>query len=148
MSRQPVPTSDIQDGEFKLRLHKVHSAADSPWGVPSYAFRMVMADREIGHLNLRISRRWRFTHHAGQVGYSVAAEFRGRGLAGRALEMIGPLARANGLTTLWITCNTDNAASMRVLEKAGAVDHGVVKLPRCYRAIAGVAEKRRYQLDL
>lgn len=148
MSCFPAPAGDLVDGDLTLHLARTYSSKDSPWGVPAYAFRLLLDGEDVGHLNLRISSTVRFTDHAGQVGYSVATSHRGRGLAGRALAMVRPLARANGLAHLWITCDLDNRASIRVLEKAGAEFVEITTLPAAYARRHGVTQKRRYCLEL
>ncbi len=60
-------------------------------------------------------------HVSGHVGYSVVAWKRGGGRATRALALILPVARAAGLARVMVTCDEDNAASQRVIEKNGGV---------------------------
>jgi tagatose 1,6-diphosphate aldolase len=63
--------------------------------------------------------------------------------------MLLPLARAHGLTTLWITCNPDNIASRRTCERIGARLVEVVDVPEgtpLYRR--GERQKCRYCLEM
>jgi RimJ/RimL family protein N-acetyltransferase len=73
----------------------------------------------------------------GEIGYWVAAEARGRGVATRAVRLLADWAREQlGLTHIDILPHKDNAPSRRVAEKAGFVDTGeLVGSPR-----AGVDE--------
>jgi tagatose 1,6-diphosphate aldolase len=85
----------------------------------------------------------------GHVGYHVYPSFRGRRLAERACQLLLPLCRAHGLTTLWITCNPDNFASRRTCERLGMRLAGVVPVPESdplYQR--GEREKCRYYLAL
>jgi RimJ/RimL family protein N-acetyltransferase len=68
----------------------------------------------------------------GEIGYWVAAEARGRGIATRAVRMLADWARAElGLTRIDLLPHKDNAASRRVAEKAGFADTGeLVGAPR------------------
>jgi RimJ/RimL family protein N-acetyltransferase len=67
----------------------------------------------------------------GEIGYWVAAEARGRGVATRAVRMLTRWALEQGRGDLEILPHKDNAPSRRVAEKAGYVDSGrLVVSPR------------------
>jgi RimJ/RimL family protein N-acetyltransferase len=68
----------------------------------------------------------------GEIGYWVAAEARGRGVATRAVRLLADWAREElGLTRIDVLPHRDNAASRRVAEKAGFTDTGeLVASPR------------------
>jgi RimJ/RimL family protein N-acetyltransferase len=76
----------------------------------------------------------------GEIGYWVAAEARGRGVATRAVRLLADWGREElGLMRIDVLPHRDNAASRRVAEKAGFTDTGeLVGAPR-----AGI-EKRVY----
>jgi predicted acetyltransferase len=57
----------------------------------------------------------------GHVGYSVVPWKRRRGYATRALHLLLPLARAEGLAHIEVTTNVDNVASRRVIEANGGI---------------------------
>jgi RimJ/RimL family protein N-acetyltransferase len=59
-------------------------------------------------------------HSIGEIGYWVAREARGRGVATRAVRLVCEwAARELGLTTLEIVVHADNAPSLRVARAAG-----------------------------
>jgi predicted acetyltransferase len=58
-------------------------------------------------------------HCLGHVGYSVVPWKRRRGYATRALALLLPHARAEGLPYIELTTNEDNVASRRVIEANG-----------------------------
>ena len=68
----------------------------------------------------------------GEIGYWVAAEARGRGIATRGVVLLADWAREElGLTHIEVLPHKDNAASRRVAEKAGFADTGeLVASPR------------------
>jgi RimJ/RimL family protein N-acetyltransferase len=68
----------------------------------------------------------------GEIGYWVAAEARGRGIATRAVRLLADWAREDlGLTRIEVLPHKDNPASRRVAEKAGFTDTGeLVGAPR------------------
>jgi hypothetical protein len=53
------------------------------------------------------------------VASGVRPEYHGNHFAGRALRLLGSLARRHGRSELWITCNPENIASRRTCEFAG-----------------------------
>ena len=55
----------------------------------------------------------------GHVGYDTVPSFRGRGVATEMLRQALPVARALGLSSVLLTCDDTNAASIRVIERNG-----------------------------
>jgi tagatose 1,6-diphosphate aldolase len=63
--------------------------------------------------------------------------------------MIIPVAQHHGMQHLWITCQPDNVASRRTLERLGAECVGVVDVPADYPLDAGaVRQKMCFRLEL
>lgn len=89
---------------------------------PAYGFDiMPHGEREIaGRIYLRMVNSTYVHLYAGHIGYWISPAFRGRRFAGRACELIRPVAHHHGFSTLWITCNPDNWASRRTCERIGA----------------------------
>ena len=87
---------------------------DDREGEASFAIVDAEAGLVIGAIGLR------FTDAGGSVGYWVAREARGRGVATRAVEIIRDWAFGElGLVQLELVTDPDNEASQRVAEKAG-----------------------------
>jgi predicted acetyltransferase len=61
------------------------------------------------------------SHVLGHIGYSVVPWKRRRGYATRALGLLLPDARAEGLEHVEVTTDVDNVASQRVIEANGGV---------------------------
>lgn len=83
----------------------------------SWAVTLRGEDRVVGSAEVRIDSR---EHRRAELGYVLAREVWGRGLATEAALLLrahafGPL----GMHRLCATCHPDNRASVRVLEKAG-----------------------------
>ena len=80
----------------------------------------------------------------GHIGYSVVPWKRQRGYATRALQLLLPLARAEGLAYVELTTDADNIASQRVIEANG----GEV-IERFHKLAAyGGAESLRFRILL
>ncbi len=60
-------------------------------------------------------------HCLGHIGYAVPAWKRGRGYATRALELLLPEARKEGLRWVELTADPDNLASQKVITRNGGV---------------------------
>src|SRR5262249_24919937 len=64
----------------------------------------------------------------GEIGYALAPEARGRGIATRALELVTRYALEDlGLERVELPIATDNDASIRVAEKCGYTREGVLR---------------------
>lgn len=99
-----------------------------------------------GRIVGRASIRHTLDHPAGQmtghIGYAVLPEFRGRGHATEILRLaIGHAREHLGIQRVLLTCDPDNHASARVIEKNG----GVFEDER-HDAATGM-HKRRYWID-
>jgi predicted acetyltransferase len=131
------------DGELRLLLAECMPAESSPWGVPAYSFRMQDAGGDcLGRIRLRIGWNEDVIRYAGQVGYAVEPAHRGRHYAERACRLIIPVAQRHGMNSLWITCQPDNTASRRTLERLGAGYVGILDVPPGYPLDAG-KERRK-----
>ncbi|MGH6782005.1 MAG: GNAT family N-acetyltransferase [Sphingomonadaceae bacterium] len=135
--------------DVSLRLSRSYAPEISPWSVAAYRFDILAGGEPAGTISLRPGTSYLLTHLAGQIGFSVEPDFRGRGLAGTAVKALLPLATACGLTELWLTTTPDNLASRRTLEKLGCVLVEQVTIPESYESYArGERLKLRYRLRL
>jgi predicted acetyltransferase len=145
----PAASQPMQDGALALVRAHVYRAANSPWRVPAYRFDMMIDGARVGTVSLRIGDETRLVLYAGHIGYAVEPAWRGQGLAGRAVRLLYPLARAHGFAALWATCTPDNLASRRTLERLGAAYVETVPIPPDYESYPrGEREKCRYRIDL
>ena len=79
---------------------------------------------------------------AGHIGYAVLPAFRNRGYATQILRAAVAYAREDlGLERVLVTCDDDNAASIRVIEKNGGVFEDT------YHDATLRRPKRRYWID-
>jgi predicted acetyltransferase len=80
----------------------------------------------------------------GHIGYSVVPWKRNRGYATRALQLLLPFARAEGLGYVELTTDASNLASRRVIEANGGVVVEKFSKPAEY----GGAESLRFRIAL
>lgn len=128
--------------------------------VPQYHFWMRLRDahwrqpgsppiRIVGGVGLRISSTPSIERYYGHIGYHVYPAARGHRYAERACRLLLPLARHHGFKRIWLTCNPDNIASRRTLERLGARYVEDVPVPEddpLYER--GEIIKSRYRLEL
>jgi predicted acetyltransferase len=81
-------------------------------------------------------------HEGGHIGYSVRPSDRGKGYGTAVCRLTLERARALGLPRVLITCDADNAASARIIEKNG----GILEDERLSAQTGKM--KRRYWIDL
>jgi RimJ/RimL family protein N-acetyltransferase len=107
-----------EDAEAFLRI----SAEEQAAGKSAHFLAVDADDRLLGSFSvMELDREPGF----GEIGYWVAAEARGRGVATRGVRLLTQWARHElGLTRIEILPHKDNAASRRVAEKAGYRDTG------------------------
>jgi predicted acetyltransferase len=93
----------------------------------------------------RVSLRHRLTEYlfsfGGHVGYGVVQSERNRGYATMMLKGTLPIALTLGIEQVLVTCDEDNYASMRVIEKSGGQLENIIEEPGKNK------RKRRYWID-
>ena len=115
----------------------------TPNHVPSTFLFAFLGDRIVGRTSIRHHLNARLERVGGHIGYVVVPEFRRRGYATEIMRQSVALARNRfGLRRLLVTCDEDNVASVRVIEKNGGVLENVVTGPDLR------APKRRYWVEI
>ena len=142
----PNPPETLSSGEVSLRFVRVVPGETSRGFVPFYHFRILAADGlDVGHLNFRVGDTEHIRVSAGHIGFEILEPFRGHGYALQACCAIAPFIRSVcGAVT--ITCDPDNHASRRTIERLGANFIDEVSVPAHdphYQR--GSRSKRRYK---
>jgi len=106
--------------------------------VPATHYWAIEGEAFAGRITIRHELNDALRRMGGHVGYDTVPSFRGRGVATAMLRLALPLARGLGLAEVLLTCDDDNAASIRVIEKNG----GVLRDTR--RIDEGATPKRYY----
>ncbi len=111
--------------------------------VPFVHFWLVAGRRYVGRANLRLALNDNLRVWGGHIGYVIRPSLRGRGFGTRVLALTLAEARRRGLTQVLLTCDDDNWASRRIIERNGGRLEDVVPRPG---AAGGLA--RRYWISL
>lgn len=128
---------------FLARVRRYARGADLPEGhVPGPTFWAAAGETLVGAIRLRPRLLPDFELYGGHIGYDVRPALRGRGCATRMLALCLERAREHGLERVLLTCDDDNPASARVIEKCG----GVLADARFYEPVG--KQIRRYWIAL
>jgi predicted acetyltransferase len=118
-----VPASQDFEGFLRQIASEAQERALAPGRVPGSHFWLVSDGRVLGCSRLRHRLTPELMHEGGHVGYDIRPSARGRGFGTTLLSLTKDRAAAMGITRLRITCDVDNRASIRVIEKnAGILD--------------------------
>jgi predicted acetyltransferase len=110
--------------------------------VPTTFLFAFVSDRIIGRVSIRHHLNARLERTGGHIGYVVVPEFRGRGYGTAMLRLALEICRDRlGLQRILVTCDEDNIASARTIEKCGGVLENVLCGPELEKP------KRRYWID-
>lgn len=109
--------------EWLVNCRSISREETCPEGwVPATQYVCVNADgRIIGMIDLRRRFNEYLAEIGGNIGYSIRPSERRRGYATRMLALVLDEARAIGMQRVLVTCDADNEASRRVIERNGGV---------------------------
>jgi predicted acetyltransferase len=93
----------------------------TPDRVPATYWWIVEDGNYLGSITLRHALNEKLAEGGGHIGYGVRPSARGRGLATWALGQVLDRARARGMDRVMVSCDDDNEASARTIERNGGV---------------------------
>lgn len=94
----------------------------------SYQIYLKKSNKLVGYCDLRDGDSDAL-YYLGNIGYNIFNHFQGHGYAYYATLCLIDLAREIGMDTLNITCNTDNIASIKTIERSGFKEIASVAVP-------------------
>jgi predicted acetyltransferase len=111
----------VEDFDAYLeRLAMYASGVDLPVDhVPSNEFYLLGEGKLIGRVGLRRRLNRELEIIGGHIGYDIRPSERGKGFGTLILQLALEKARAIGLQNVLLTCDADNVASARIIEKNG-----------------------------
>ncbi|MFA5596620.1 MAG: GNAT family N-acetyltransferase [Pusillimonas sp.] len=112
-------TEDLRNSEIFLKLRETCDEQPEKRWKPAYYFDICLLDGTvIGKCDLRIGHNDK-TYVGGNIGYSVQEQYRGNRYALKACELLFKQAKKHNMDHLIITCDPDNLASVKTIERAG-----------------------------
>jgi predicted acetyltransferase len=146
---QEPPVETLASGRVKLKFDRIVPADGRPGIVPYYFFLIFTADgTEVGRISLRVGNTGHVKIIVGHIGYEILEAHRGHGYALQACHALAPFARRI-YSSVIITSDPENLASVRTIERLGAVFLGEVPVPPEDPQYArGSRRKRRYEWKL
>ncbi len=116
----PVPPETLSSDDVLLRFVRIVPGEPSRVLVPFYHFRiMTVGGTDVGQINFRIGDTEHVRVCAGHIGFEIEETFRGHGYAFQACRALAPFVRSMYETVI-ITCDPDNQASRRTIERLEA----------------------------
>ena len=138
--------NEIDGGDMTLSI--IEKKEGSRMNLPYYYYGILVGGAHVGKISIRIGDNFH-TYYNGHIGYEIDEEARGHGYARRACELVLSVARAHGMSRLYVTCAEDNAPSYRTIEGLGGSLLEICDVPKEYFAwYEGIPRHRIYQLNL
>jgi len=109
--------------------------------VPNTFLVGVVRNTIIGRVSIRHELNDYLSTYGGHAGYGVVPSQRNRGYASQMLRLTLPIAANLGIPRLLVTCDADNPASQRVIEKAGGKLENILAEP------GKTVSKKRYWIE-
>lgn len=134
----------------RMQLRLIDTYVGDGEALPFYWWEIVLQPENvaIGKISLRIGHN-RHSYYNGNIGYEIDDKYRGHHYALAACRLVLPVARYHGMTQLCLTCDHDNIASWRTMERLGAVLVEEACPPEDYLYYyEGMPRKRIYRLDI
>jgi len=117
---EPRYEKAVEDFDGYVTQLALSCGPDQPPGiVPGDVFFLAEGTELLGSVRLRHRLLPHLEHEGGHIGYDVRPSLRGRGYATQMLRLALDRAKARGINRVLITCNSENIASARVIEKNG-----------------------------
>lgn len=110
---------DHIEGHIAYEFNKIHS--QEPDRVPSSVFWLVEGEKFLGRGSVRHRLDEFFAEFGGHIGYEIRPSERRKGYGTLFLALMLPEAKKLGIHKALVCCDTDNYASIRIIQKNGGV---------------------------
>lgn len=124
------------DGTIDLMVVSNYDGASEESSIPCYRCRLLLAgtDMRVGTISLRLKvEDNKEYYYDGNIGYLIREEHRGKGYALRGCKLAALIAKEEGMKELIISCNVENKASIKVIERLGAEIIEIIEVPEGYQ---------------
>lgn len=141
---------ELEDELVKLTLSRLLPKGHPEAGnMPIYMLNVRRRDGlMVGQANLLAGHDEKM-YYTGNIGYGIWECYRGQHYGLHTAKLVVKLARELGMTEAYLLIDTDNIPSIRIAEKLGAVNLGIVDVPPGNpEYLKGSRQKYRYRLEL
>ena len=108
----------------ELQDHRCGRNIPDGW-VPATFLVAVVDDEIVGRVSIRHELNDYLARFGGHIGYGVLPQFRRRGYAIEILQQAVVIGRSLGIDSVLVTCDDDNTASAKTIERCGGVFESV-----------------------
>lgn len=109
----------IEGEHIELRLIDTYDGEDGE--LPFYWWDIILKQNHIaiGKISFRIGHNYH-SYYNGNIGYEIDEEYRGHHYALLACQLVLRVAQYHKMDRIYLTCDYDNVASFKTIEKLGA----------------------------
>ena len=109
----------IEGEHIELRLIDTYDSEDRE--LPFYWWDIILKQNHIaiGKISFRIGHNYH-SYYNGNIGYEIDEEYRGHHYALLACQLVLRVAQYHKMDRIYLTCDYDNVASFKTIEKLGA----------------------------
>jgi tagatose 1,6-diphosphate aldolase len=120
---------ELENDELILKLYGALPVNIEKGFVPRYVFDVILKKDaiKIGCITLRAVLTKELLVRGGHIGYAIDEKYRGHNYAAKALTLLKPFITYVINGSVLITCDSDNSASRRTIEKIGGELTKIVK---------------------
>lgn len=136
----------MESNELLLKIIEKNSGDNTV--LPFYYFDIIRKEDNVSvsKISARIGENFH-SYFNGNIGYEVFEQYRGNSIAYEACTIILEIFRAHNMKYVYLTCNKNNIASYKTIERLGAELLEVCNAPREYFAwYEGMDLQRIYKL--
>ena len=117
-------------GAFVEQERSHAEGKNQPQGyVPQTEFWLVDGGEYIGRVSVRARLNEHLLQIGGHIGYNIRPSERGKGYGNKLLELALQEAKKMGIERVRITCDVDNVASRKIIEKNGGIFQDKIPKP-------------------
>lgn len=121
MSKRAHKFRDDFDGYLQFLEDLRHGKHLAEGSVAETVYWLVENNNFIGRVSIRHALNPKLTRIGGHIGYSIREDKRKKGYGSLILKLALPKAKELGIDLALLTCNKDNFASRRIIEKNGGI---------------------------
>lgn len=133
-----------------LRLELICFNKGNEKEIPYYYYNIIenKTNNNIGKISIRIGCNYH-SYYNGNIGYEIDSDYRGNNYAYLASKMVLDVARFYNMKKIILTCEENNIASSKTIEKLGGKLLETVFPPHDYFGFfEGIKKHKIYKLDI